>query len=41
MICEIVVCICWFIEQDTDLTWQGIDIRLPEDDTIVSKHVTV
>jgi len=23
------------------LTWQGIDYKLPEDDTIVSKHVAV
>jgi len=23
------------------LTWQGIDLKLPEDDTIVSKHVGV
>jgi hypothetical protein len=22
-------------------TWQGIDSKLPEDDTIVSKHVAV
>jgi len=23
------------------LTWQGVDYKLPEDDTIVSKHVAV
>jgi len=25
----------------TCVTWQGIDYKLPEDDTIVSKHVGV
>jgi len=24
---------------NTWVTWQGIDYKLPEDDTIVSKHV--
>jgi len=27
--------------QNTGVTWQGIDYRLSEDDTIVSKHVVV
>jgi len=26
---------------NTCVTWQGIDYKLPEDDTIVSKHVGV
>jgi len=26
---------------NTCVTWQGIDYNLPEDDTIVSKHVGV
>jgi len=26
---------------NTGVTWQGIDYRLPEDDTTVSKHVAV
>jgi len=39
IICENVLCICWFIAQNTGVTWQGIDYRLSEDDTIVSKHV--
>jgi hypothetical protein len=26
---------------NTGVTWQGIDYKLPEDDTIVSKHVAV
>jgi len=34
IICEIIVCICC-------VTWHGIDYKLPEDDTIVSKHVGV
>ena len=25
--------------RNTCVTWQGIDYKLPEDDTIVSKHV--
>jgi len=41
IICETVVCICWVIAQNTGVTGQGIDYRLPEDDTIVSKHVAV
>jgi len=31
----------WVIPQNTDVTGQGIDYRLSEDDTIVSKHVAV
>jgi len=27
--------------QNTGVTWQGIDYKGPEDDTIVSKHVAV
>jgi hypothetical protein len=27
--------------RNTCVTWQGIDYKLPEDDTIVSKHVGV
>jgi hypothetical protein len=41
IICKIIVCICWFIVQNTGVTGQGIDYRLSEDDTIVSKHVAV
>jgi len=41
IIFETVMCICWFIAQNTGVTWQGIDYRLPEDDTIVSKHIAV
>jgi len=26
---------------NTRVTWEGIDYKLPEDDTIVSKHVVV
>jgi len=41
IICEIIVCTFWFILQNTGVTGQGIDYRLSEDDTIVSKHVAV
>ena len=38
---EIIVYICWLIVQNTGVTGQGIDYRLSEDETIVSKHVAV
>jgi len=41
IICEIIVCICWIIAHNPGVTWQAIDYRLAEDDTIVSKHVAV
>ena len=39
--CEIVNCITDSCICNTGVTWQGIDYRLHEDDTIVSKHVPV
>ena len=35
----IVNCITNSYIWNTCVTWQGIDYKLPEDDTIVSKHV--
>ena len=37
----IVNCITNSCIWNTRVTWQGIDYRLPEDDTIVSKHLGV
>ena len=37
----IVNCITKNCISHTCVTWQGIDYQLPEDDTIVSKHVGV
>jgi hypothetical protein len=37
----IVNCITNSCIWNTCVTWQGIDYKLPEDDTIVSKHVEV
>jgi len=40
IICEIIVSLL-VIVQNTGVTWQGIDYKLSEDDTVVSKHVGV
>jgi high-affinity K+ transport system ATPase subunit B len=40
IICAIIVYLL-VIVQNACVTWQGIDYKLPEDDTIVSKHVAV
>jgi len=38
-ICENLICSTDSFICNTCVTWQGIDYKLPEDDTIVSKHV--
>jgi len=38
-VCTLMLLSCWVV--CTGVTGQGIDCRLPEDDTIVSKHVAV
>ena len=38
-VCMLMLLSCWPV--CTGVTGQGIDCRLPEDDTIVSKHVAV
>ena len=38
-VCMLMLLSCWPV--CTGVTWQGIDCRLPENDTIVSKHVAV
>jgi hypothetical protein len=40
IICEIIVHLL-VIVQNTRVIGQGIDYKLPEDDTVVSKHVAV
>ena len=48
-VCMLMLLSCWpgncaFVGHSTKytcVTWQGIDYKLPEDDTIVSKHVAV
>jgi len=37
----IINCITNICIWNTCVTWQGLDYKLPEDDTIVSKHVGV
>jgi len=42
-ICMLKLLSCWpgTYFGNTCVTWQGIDYKLPEDDTVVSKHVGV
>jgi len=40
-VCMYMLLSCWPGIWNTCVTWQGIDYKLPEDDTIVSKHVGV